>query len=138
MSDLRLSGSQARGWAQAEEAAMERQAVRESGISHKSLDSGIVFWMLLVGVLLLGIFTYLPGQLDPAYGHNGQVVNMVQPQGTPDIDRQYSDINQSNANANLTNARAYQRQAVVWFIPMVCLMGFGIIVIVFKWITACR
>ena len=91
--------------------------------------------MLLVGIVLVGLFTYLPGQLDPAYGHNGQVVNMVQPQGDPGIDQQYAEINQGNAEANLTNARAYQRQATVWFIPILCLMGFGVVVMVFKRLT---
>lgn len=105
-------------------------------MSHKSSGVGIVFWLLLIGVVLVGLFTYLPGQLDSAYGYNGQVVNMVQPQGNnPDIDQQYSEINQGNAEANLTNARAYQRQSVVWMGWVFCLMGFGVVIVVFKWLT---
>lgn len=134
---IKLSRAEARGWARAEAEARKRTA-KESGasMSHKSSGVGVVFWMLLIGVVLVGLFTYLPGQLDPAYGHNGQVVNMVQPQGNnPDVDQRYSNINQGNAEANLTNARAYQRQATVWFIPMICLMGFGCVMVVFKWLT---
>lgn len=136
MSDLdKLSWADRRGWARAEE-EVQRTQMKGNSMSRQKSGIGIVFWMLVIGVVLVGVFTYLPGNLDPAYGNNGQVVNMVQPQGNnPDVDQQYSKVNQGNAQANLTNSRAYQRRATVWFVPMLCLMGFGVVAMVFKWFT---
>ena len=136
MSDLKLSNAEARGWARAE-AKADKETARETGVTmSKSAGIGVVFWMLLIGVILIGVFTYLPGQLDQRYAGGGQVITMVNPSGNnPAVDAQYSQINQANADANITNSRAYQNQSIVWMGWVFCLMGFGFMLVVFRWLT---
>ena len=108
------------------DSAMDTGRTRNSG-------TGIIFLMLLIGIILVGVFTYLPGQLDSRYTGAGQVIGMVNPQGNnPDVDMQYSQINQSNAEANLTNARAYQRQSSIWIIWVFGFIVFGIVIFLLK------
>lgn len=125
-----MSDSDAQGWENAEwNASHPSVSITKSGI-------GIIFLFLFIGVVLVGMFTYLPGQLDERYTGGGQVIGMVNPSGTnPNVDMQYSEINRGNADANLTNSRAYQRQSVVWMAWVFCFMGFGIVIFVFNRLT---
>ena len=94
---------------------------------------GIIFWMLLIGTILVGVFTYLPGQLDSRYTGTGQVIGMINPSGdNPDVDMQYSQVNQGNANANLTNSKAYQRQSVIWIAWIFGFVVLGIVIFILR------
>lgn len=127
---MSISDEDAKGWEQAEWNQSHPSTPKtKSGIS-------IIFWCLFIGIALVGIFTYLPGQLDRRYTGGGQVIGMVNPSGTnPDVDMQYSEINQGNASANLINSRAYQRQSVVWMGWVFCFTGVGVVIFVFNRLT---
>lgn len=89
---------------------------------------GFIFAMLFVGVIIYGLFTYLPPQLDDRYTGSGQVIGMVNPNGNdPQRDLQYSEVNQGNAKANLTNSLAEQRRSSVWIIFILALTILGMI-----------
>ena len=108
------------------DSAMDTGRKRNSG-------TGIIFLMLLIGIILVGVFTYLPGQLDPRYTGGGLVIGMINPSGdNPDVDMQYSQVNQGNANANLTNSKAYQRQSVIWIAWIFGLAILGIVIFILR------
>ena len=93
----------------------------------------IIAWMVILGIVMFAIITYFPGMFDDRYANNMQSIKMVNPSGTnPETDLVYSEVNQGNAEANLTNSRAFQRQALMWTIIIVVFGLLGIVMYILK------
>lgn len=86
-----------------------------------------------LGLIAVCILTYMPALFDERYAGGGQIITMVNPNAT-DVarDTAYSEVNQSNAQANILNARAAQIQNIPWMIYIFGFSILGIILLIIK------
>jgi hypothetical protein len=87
--------------------------------SEHALPIFITLFGLILVIIVMGIFTY--GDKTGDGTPDSIIIGVVQPSGNPVTDEQYAEINNTNADANITNAGAGAIYAsLIWVTVIVC------------------
>ena len=101
----------------------------------KTTINPTIFLLAFVALACIFIYgtTYMPAVFDEHAAGGGQVITMVNPNGA-DVarDAAYSDVNVTNAQANVLNAKAYDIQNIPWIIYVFGFSFLGILLLVIK------
>lgn len=98
----------------------------------KIIQSGLavpVFFIVCGLALLAGIgYLYTYADKDGDGQGDAQIIKVIQPGGeNPDIDKQYSKINEQNVKTNVWSAATITIYAAILLVSMVILTGLGLV-----------